>query len=268
MMDLVRDFGAKVPPWYAGQCPLIEEGQVILAPGGEALMAAVDAGTGEIVWRTPNPRGWKMTHSSVVPMEFAGRRMYVYCASGGVAGISAEDGSLLWESLEWRIKIANVPSPVIAGDGRIFLSGGYESGCMMLELYETEGRIEARPLFRLGPEVFGAPQHTPVCYEGHIYGVRPDGQLTCLDLEGRVVWTSGGAHKFGLGPYMIAGDLIYVMNDSGLLSLVEATPKAFDLLAQADVLDGHDSWGPMAYAAGRLILRDLTRMVCLDVSAR
>ena len=34
---------------------------------------------------------------------------------------------------------------------------------------------------------------------------------------------------------------------------------------QAQVLTGHDSWGPMAMAGGRLILRDLTRMVCLDV---
>ena len=53
--------------------------------------------TGEIVWQSPNPHGWVMTHSSIVPVEFAGIRMYVYCASGGVVGVSSEDGSILWD---------------------------------------------------------------------------------------------------------------------------------------------------------------------------
>jgi outer membrane protein assembly factor BamB len=46
---------------------------------------------------------------------------------------------------------------------------------------------------------------------------------------------------------------------------VEAKPDGYNQLAQAQVLNGHDSWGPMAMAGGRLIVRDLTRMVCLDI---
>ncbi|MHC4805296.1 MAG: outer membrane protein assembly factor BamB family protein, partial [Planctomycetota bacterium] len=138
MLNLVKDFGAKVPPWYAGQCPLIEDGKAIIAPGGNALMMAVDCETGEIVWQSPNPRGWVMTHSSVMPAEFMGVRMYVYCGSGGVVGVSAEDGSILWESTEWKIRVANVPTPVVAGEGRIFLSGGYNAGSMMLQLTKED----------------------------------------------------------------------------------------------------------------------------------
>jgi hypothetical protein len=67
---------------------------------------------------------------------------------------------------------------------------------------------------------------------------------------------------------MIANGLIYILNDEGLLSLIRAIPDRFELLAKAKVLDGHDSWGPPAMAAGRLIVRDLTTMVCVDVSAR
>jgi outer membrane protein assembly factor BamB len=55
------------------------------------------------------------------------------------------------------------------------------------------------------------------------------------------------------------------MNDAGALTLAEATPAGYVQLAGAKVLDGPDSWGPMAIASGRLILRDLTRMVCLDI---
>jgi len=123
-------------------------------------------------------------------------------------------------------------------------------------------------VFRLKPEVFGSGQHTPILYEGHLYGVRPDQELVCLDLQGRVAWTSTSAHKFGLGPYTLINGLLYVMNDVGLLTLVEATPTAFAVVAQAQVLEGPDAWGPMAVASGRLILRDLKKMVCLDIRAR
>jgi len=269
MLDLVKDFKAKVPPWYAGQCPLIDDGRAIIAVGGDALMIAVDCDTGEIIWRSPNPNRWVMTHSSIIQIEFMGTRMYVYCASGGVVGVSAEDGSILWETTDWKIRVANVPSPVVVGEGLIFLSGGYNAGSLMLRLTQENEKIRADPVFHLEPEVFGSEQHTPIFYDGYIYGVRPDRQLTCLDLNGQVVWTSPATHRFGnrgLGPYIIADGLIYVMNDSGVLTLAEAKPTGYVQRASVKVLDGPDSWGAMAIASGRLILRDLNRMICLDVT--
>jgi outer membrane protein assembly factor BamB len=271
MLNLVSDFNCTVPDWYAGQCPLIDDGKAIIAVGGDALMMAVDCETGEIVWKNPNPKKWVMTHSSVIPAEFKGTRMYVYCGSGGVAGISAEDGSILWEINDWKIRVANVPSPVVVGDGLIFLSGGYEAGSMMLQLTRENGTISAQPAFRLEPEVFGSEQQTPVFYDGHIYGVRPDKMLTCLNLNGQVVWTSPATHRFGprgLGPYMIADGKIFIMDDEGLLTLAKAQPTGYEQLAEAKILEGPESWGPMAIASGRLILRDMNRMICLDVTGR
>ena len=66
--------------------------------------------------------------------------------------------------------------------------------------------------------------------------------------------------------YIIINDLIYVMNDSGLLTLAKAAAGGFVKLAQAKILEGPDSWGPMAVAGAKLILRDLNRMICLDIS--
>lgn len=268
MINLVKKYGASVPEWYTGQCPLIEDGKVILAPGGTALMMAVDCESGEIIWQTPNPNSWKMTHSSVIPIQLNDKRMYVYCASGGVVGISADDGEVLWEITNWKILIANVPTPVQLGDGLVFLSGGYNAGCMMLRLTELNGQIKTEEVFRLGPEVFGAEQQTPIYYQGHIYGIRPDGQLVCLDPQGKVLWTSTRSNRFRLGPYMIANGLIYAMNDSTELTLAEATPSGYVQLARAKLMDGRESWGPMAIASGRLIVRDLTTMLCLDVADR
>jgi outer membrane protein assembly factor BamB len=83
-MDLVRDYDTKEPLWYAGQCPRIDNGRVIISPGGKALMVAVDALTGKVIWQTDNPDKWQMTHSSILSTQFDGKKMYVYCASGGV----------------------------------------------------------------------------------------------------------------------------------------------------------------------------------------
>jgi len=265
-MDLVKDYGATVPEWYTGQCPIIDGEKAIIAPGGDALIMAVECANGNILWKTPNMHNWKMTHSSVMPMEYEGKKMYIYCASGGVVGVSADDGSILWETTEWKISIATVPSPLVIGDGKIFFSGGYNVGSMMVQLKKDGNGFSVETLFRLKPNVFGATQQTPILYNGYIYGVRPDEQLVCLTVKGEPVWASGNANRFGLGPFMIAGGMIYVMNDDGLLTLVDASPDGYKQLAQAQVLNGHDAWGPMAMAGGRLILRDLTRMFCLDVS--
>jgi len=264
-IDLVRQYGTKVPPWYAGQCPLIDGDRVILAPGGTALMIAVDCATGKVLWKTPNPNHWPMSHASIMPMTFNGTRMYVYPAVGGVVGVSAADGHILWQTDQWQIKIATIPTPIPLPDGRIFLAGGYKAGSRMLQLKAQGGEISAAPLFRLPASQFGSGQQTPILYKDHIYGVIPNGELACIDLNGKTLWTSDTTRRFGLGPYMIADGMIYVMNDTGRLTLAEATPNGYHQLAEARVLTGQDSWGPFALAGGRLIARDLTRMVCLDV---
>jgi outer membrane protein assembly factor BamB len=266
--DLVRQFNAEVPPWYAGQCPLIEGERAILATGGDALLVAIECATGKVLWQSPNPRNWQMTHSSVTPFVFGGKRMYAYCGSGGVAGIAADSGALLWDTTDWKISIATVPSPVYLGDGKLFLSGGYNAGSLMLQLKQQTNGIAVETLFRLKANVFGTTQQTPAWYQNYLFGIRtPDGPLVCLDPKGKVVWDSG-SERFGNGPYLIAQDLLLAMNDSGVLTLAEASTTGFKKLSQAKVLPGPDAWGPMALADGRLIVRDLTTMVCLDVAGK
>jgi len=267
-VDLVREYGTAVPAWYAGQCPLIDGDRVILAPSGSSLMVALELATGKVIWQTPNPRDWKMTHVSIAPMELGGKKTYIYCGHGGVAGSAADEGSLLWETVEWKISIATVATPVPVPDGRVFLSGGYEAGAMMLALTQQDGKWQAKRAFRLNADVFGATQQTPVLYQDHLYGIRPSGELVCLDLTGKVRWTSGMARRFGLGPLMIADGKILALDDNGNLTMAAATPEGFKPLAQARVLQGHDAWGPLAMAGSRLIVRDLTRMVCLDLGKK
>ncbi len=83
-----------------------------------------------------------MTHASIVPMEYLGRRMYVYCASSAVVGVAAEDGMQLWESTDWFEQFATSPSPVILPEGKIFLCSGYGNkvGSLMLQLLPARRR--------------------------------------------------------------------------------------------------------------------------------
>ncbi len=160
MLNLVKEFGTVIPQWYTAQCPLIDDGKAILAPAGSVLMMAVDCESGQTVWQTPNPDKWVMTHSSVVPMEFAGSRFYVYCGgstdAGGVVGVSAKDGQVLWKTDQWKVR-TNVPMPVIVGPDRIFLSAGYgqyDLGCTMLRLTESGGKIAVASEFLASDERF------------------------------------------------------------------------------------------------------------------
>jgi len=42
-----------------------------------------------------------MTHSSILATTYKGQPVYVYCGSGGVVGVSAKDGKILWDTTEW-----------------------------------------------------------------------------------------------------------------------------------------------------------------------
>jgi outer membrane protein assembly factor BamB len=197
--------------------------------------------------------------------------MYVYCATGGVVGVSAEDGALLWQSDQWQMHVALSPSPVYLGEGRLFLSSGYnKDGSMFLQLKEEDGTMSAAPVKTLSPKVFNSEQQTPILYADHLWGVRKPrgGQFVCLDLSGNEIYNSG-KDKFGHGPYMIADGLVYLMDNRGVLTVAEASTQRYQVLGQFEIFpSGHDAWGPMALVAGRLIVRDMTRMACLDVSAK
>lgn len=267
-MDLAEQFGTTVPGWYAGQCPLIENGKLILAPGAtDILLIAVDCASGNIIWKTPNPHGSKMSHASVVPMTYKGKPTYVYAGTKGAVGVSASDGGIIWETQDFKWHTI-APSPLPVGEDRILFTAGYGSEAKLMQLVESEGKIQVKTLKSTKPKEFGVEQHTPILYEAHIYAVlpKPRQELVCMDTDLNEIWASGSPNRFGIGPWMIADGMIFLMDDDGMLTIAEATPKGYIQLARAKVLPGPDSWGPMTLVDGKLFVRDLNRMKCLDVA--
>jgi outer membrane protein assembly factor BamB len=139
----------------------------------------------------------------------------------------------------------------------------------MLQLLPAPDGVQVQRLFELAPKQFNSEQQTPIFFDGHVVGIRKQdrGRLVCLDLEGNEIWNSG-QDRFGHGPYLIADGVILALSNEGELVMAEASTAAYRPLARYQVfVDGQDAWGPMALAGGRLIVRDMTRMTCLNLAA-
>lgn len=272
-IDLVSEYDSKVPLWYTGQCPLIDNGVAVIAPGGKALMIGVDCATGDVLWETPNPDGWKMSHSSITPATIAGKKMYIYPYIGGMAGISAEGtdlGRVLWQTSKWDHSVI-APAPLPIGRDRILVTAGYGSGSAIFQIERSGGEFAAREVRKLSKQEFACEQHTPIFYKDHLFTVMPADagglklQAVCATAEGDLVWNSGKENRFGIGPYLIADRKLFILSTDGELTMAEARTDKYLQLAQCKPLEGPDAWGPMALVAGRLLLRDFDRMICLDL---
>jgi len=277
-IDVTKTYATEIPFWYTGQCPMIDNDVAVIATGGKALMIGVSCETGAKLWETPNPDGWKMSHSSVMPFTFGGRKMYVYSAIGGMAGVAADGadaGKVLWKTAAWNHSVV-APSPVCMPDGKIFMTAGYGAGSMMLQLKESGGNFTVEVLKEYLPR-FGlaCEQQTPVFWQGHLFGILPKdagplrNQFVCVDPSDtkKMVWTSGQSVRFGLGPFFIADNKFFILDDEGTLTIIKPSISKYIQLDQVKVIkDGADAWAPLAIADGYLLLRDSKTMVCINMN--
>ncbi|HAF30282.1 MAG TPA: hypothetical protein DCG75_14670 [Bacteroidales bacterium] len=275
-IDLVKEYNSEVPFWYTGQCPMIDGDLAIIAPGGSSLLIAVDLATGKVVWQTPNPDNWKMSHSSVMPMTLNGKKMYVYAAVGGICGISAEgsdQGKILWKTIDFSPTVV-APSPLVLDNGKFYMTAGYGAGAALFKVSENNGSYSVGLLQKYKPvDGVASEQQTPILYKGRMFSILPKdaggmrNQFVCCDPDDcqKILWTSGKEDRFGLGPYAIADGKFFILNDDGTLTIAKASTEKFILLDKAKIIDGMDAWGPLAFADGYLIMRDSKTMVCLDI---
>ena len=276
-MDMQKKFKTEVPFWYAGQCPRVDDNTLIIAPAGEdILLAGVDCRSGEIIWQTPNSAGYKMSHSSVMPMTLGGKKTYVYAGVGGVCGVSAEKsdcGTLLWSVSKWQPSVV-APSPLQLSENAIFLVAGYGTGGALLHVHRNGAKWSALIKEQYKPrDGLSSEQQTPILYRGMIISIMPkDGgslrdklvAYSPSDLH-TPVWSSGADERFGLGPYMVINDYLFAFKEDGELYVYGIQEGKMNLVKKQRIMDGVDAWGPMAYADGRLIVRDAHTVKCLQI---
>ena len=116
-------------------------------------------------------------------------------------------------------------------------------------------------------------QQTPIYHDGYLYGILPKdagaqrNELVCVHPDNiqQAVWSSGKSHRFGLGPYLLADNKLYILDDHAVLTIVKPSKTQYEQLGQVQLFEGFDAWAPFALADGYMILRDSKRMMCIDL---
>nr|WP_319399028.1 PQQ-binding-like beta-propeller repeat protein [uncultured Carboxylicivirga sp.] len=274
-LDMQKEYHSEIPFWYTGQCPLVDDKTLVLAPAGDkVLLTGLNVQTGEVLWTTPNTLNYKMSHSSVMKMNINKVATYVYACIGGICGISANKttpGQLLWETNEWQPSVI-APSPVQVSTNRFFMVAGYGSGGALFQV-NNSGNVKVLDSYKPNKGI-ASEQQTPIFYNNMLLCVIPkDGgslrnkmvAFSPNDLH-NPLWSSAADERFGLGPYIVIDNKLFALKDDGELYVYEILNQNLTLIKKQRVMDGIDAWGPMAYADGMLVLRDAHTVKCFKIN--
>lgn len=267
--NLVTAFACEIPKWECGQSPLLFKDMLILAPSGKkGGIVALKKATGEVAWKSQDIGG--QTHSSPMAVRIGNSVQIVTIALGGISGVDAADGTLLW-SWPWN-GVKPIPNPAYCGGGRFFLVEGYGAGCAMICVTnDASGAFTVTNIF--SNTLCHGQIPTPIYHDGYIYtsgnsNKQNDGFM-CLDQTGAVKWKTGRKPWFERGNFLMAGGMIYHLDGaSGVLRLIKPDPDAYTQLAEAPVTKGGQAWAPLAITSGKLLVRGKNDLTCLDVRAK
>jgi outer membrane protein assembly factor BamB len=263
--NILRDYGVKEPQWSVTQSPLLYKDMVIVAPQGEVGVAAFDAASGDVKWES-GPVG-PMDYASPMLRTIGGVDQVTIVNREGVRSVAAAGGQLLW-TYDHRCRIL-VPPTTDMGDGRFFVTGGYNAGSAVIRVTKGGGGFEVEELATI--DKVGSHLHPGLFHEGHVYALcntneRRDG-LVCFDPQLKIVWQTERDPNLDKGGSILTADgLIYIMDGAkGDLHIVEPSAAGFKSLDSAKLLGGKEIWGPLALSDGYLVIRDQREMKCVDI---
>jgi outer membrane protein assembly factor BamB len=279
-----NDFGGRSGSWAYTESPLIDGDFLIGTPGSpDAALVAFKKKTGEVVWksavkgiaRKPAPEGKKQKqgsgpdysqagYSSVVKAEIGGVKQYVQFLSGGVVGVGAKDGKLLWHYEEPANQTANISTPIVQDDF-VFAATAYGTGGGQAKVVKTAGGFEAEQQYFLNR--FQNHHGGVILVKDHLYGTT-GGTLLCVDFKtGKTAWED---RSVGKGSVAYADGLLYVRGEGGKVALVEATPTKYVEKGRFEQPDRskQPAWPHPVVANGKLYLRDWDILLCYDVKGK
>ena len=280
---------AQVPTWGLTQAPLLYRDTVIVAPQTQKTgLVAYERETGKIRWRSDYVgRNW-YSHVSPYLTTLCGVEQIIMLAQPSdpekspdqappalISSIEPTTGRILWITQTPRSHKIPISQPLRISVDRLFITGGLNFGCQMLQVTHTNDHWETSLLFH-NKNVAGFI-HSPVLYKDRIYVTSSRDQggtrtgFVCLRTQGEPLWETGPALQFESGGFLLADDLAYVMQGkTGELCLLGLSPSGYELLGKAKVLEakGANVWAPMALSDGILIVRDQHQMKCLNVQSQ
>jgi outer membrane protein assembly factor BamB len=178
-------------------------------------------------------------------------------------GVSTETGLLKeWPAggpkLLWKVTGmgGGYSTPSVA-DGRIYLMGSKGKDEYAIVLDAKDGKqlwaTKIGPVGRDGPPTYPGPRSTPTVDGDRIYVLGSDGDLACLDKDGKVLWQKNLARDLGgtRGRWayaespLIDGDVLVCTPGGAKASLAALNKKSGEVIWKAEVPDG----GEAAYAS-------------------
>ncbi|MFC2161593.1 PQQ-binding-like beta-propeller repeat protein [Acidobacteriota bacterium] len=262
-VSLTDDFNIQRPLRGFSTCPLILDETLIIHGGGEnSAFIGLNKNTGDTIWQTgDSTAGHSSPFSAVINnveqsiftiarvIEKEGERQVL----DESVSIST-DGKILWRGPSLPQIIA---MPVFVPPNKVFISSSVENGCLLIQVL-SDGNVETVWHNKEMRNHF----NSSVYYNDHIYGFSSS-TLKCLVAEtAQRKWSTRG---YGKGSLIIADDKLLVLSDRGKLVMIEATPKGFIELAQAQVIEGK-SWTSPTFENGKIYLRNQKEMACYDLT--
>jgi outer membrane protein assembly factor BamB len=199
--------------------------------------------------------------------------------AGGVAGVSAKDGKLLWYFPNPRYEIyAIIPTPIIR-DNLVYVTAGYSAGCNLLKItQDAQGEFKAAEVYSDRSQKAMKNEHGGVVLVGNnLYGYSDGLGWICQEFKtGKVLWNEKNQLE-GKGSLTCADDQLYLYSDEGTAALIKALPMGweengrFDLPEKSKVPEMRKTsqsaliWTHPVVANGRLYLRDQELLFCFDV---
>lgn len=279
-MNVLDEFDRELTTWGVSQAPLVYKDFVIVAPQGKAGgVVAFHKMTGEIAWKS-RPLAGHPFHASPVVANFGGVDQVIAISpyaredsslTNEVVSFDAETGQELWKYTGLK-SFATIAPATIIGDNKLFLTdcsydGNYKPVSILLEITKEESDFIIKEIFLT--EEAGSKMHPAVLYEDHLYlnhSGRPN-RMTCLNLKGEVVWQSDSAGFEMGGLILVDGMIINQNGKDGEIALIEPSPEGYREVGRASFFSSNKSqaWAPLAFSRGKLVIRDLEKLVCVDL---
>ncbi|MDZ4784298.1 MAG: PQQ-binding-like beta-propeller repeat protein [Planctomycetia bacterium] len=249
-VDFVEQLKSPLPAFGFCSSPLLDGDWLYVQAG--ASFIKLDKHTGKIVWRTLQDDGGMMgsAFSSPIVATLAGKRQILVQTREKLAGVDPENGEVLWEQVVPSFRGMNILTPVPFGDG-VFTSS-YQNKSWLYRVSEADGKFTCAEGWNNSAQGY---MSTPVVIEDHAYLHLQNQRFTCIDLRtGERKWTSTPHGKYC--SLVAQNDLILALDERGVLLLLRANPREFDLLDERKVSDD-DAWAHIAVSGEDLIVREL-----------
>ena len=264
-VHMVNDLGGKVPNWGYTESVLVDHDRVICTPGGKrGTIAALDAKTGKVLWRSTEFTD-EAQYSSPIVTTHKGKRQYIQLVMKNLVGIEANSGDLLWKS-PWSGRTAVIPTPIY-NHGYVFITTGYGVGCKLVSI-ENGGAKDVYENKTM------KNHHGGVIKLGDfLYGYSDGYGWVCLDFKkGELKWNEKKA--LGKGAIAYADNRFYCLSESdGNVVLIEANPAGwkargeFTMSPQTKKRSTRGKiWTHPVISNGKLYLRDQELIHCYDLA--